>query len=195
MEYLLYRLDPQDPNFWRGIEPKIAGEIVGFSPFDPAWLMRGFKAGGSQYIKVLALAAWTVISGPVKAAEYRAYAYLGIDGGILHYSIVSPTTMHLPWLEATEAGTEIGGCLTVPSARGKRIYSRILAHIGVSDRHQLPLYMIVEASNTASQHGMERAGFVLVHKLRRLNMMGRPPQYQRSVDNCTEIVNIRDASS
>jgi len=178
MEYLLYKLKRSAHGVETSSTPQIPGKIAEFSLFSLRWFFPVVRAGGIEYIKAIIMALWWVLAGVAKIGDFRVYAYVASGGSVLHYSVISPTTMHMPWLARNDAGTEIGGCLTVPVARGKKIYPYVLRQIAHTVEHAQPLYMIVEDSNTASQGGMKRAGFEMAHKLRRKSGSGRPPQYE-----------------
>lgn len=177
MEYLLYEL--ADRADGAPASPAISGTVVEFSPFNLKWFPGVLKAGGTAYAKSVALAAWAGLFGAAKFSEFRVYGYVSNTGQVLHYSVLCPASMHLPWLVKKRRGKEIGGCFTVTAARGKKIYPYVLRQISESVGRTVPLFMIVEAANTASRAGMERAGFVLANKLRRKAGSGTVPKYLR----------------
>lgn len=177
MKYFLYKLAHLDREGEAAVLPGIQGRMVEFSPLSLRWLFPLLKVGGTEYAKSIVMVAWAALAGVARITEFRVYAYVTCDRRVLHFSVVSPTAMHLPWLNEEEAGTEIGSCLTVSSARGMKIYPYILQQIAGKKEHALPLYMIVDDINTASQAGMMRAGFELVQPLRRLHGSTRPPRY------------------
>jgi len=183
MAPLLYRLDDPTRAAAAGIQPGIKGEIIDFSPFSLIWLVPTLRAGGFEHAKGLALMLWAIFLRVGKAREFRVYAYRDAGVGILHYSVVSPTRVHMPWLEPRQAGTEIGGCLTIPSARGKKIYPSVLANIAGSGRHPFPLYMIVDGENISSRRGIENAGFERVCSLSRKSGGMQPPRYELMASN------------
>ena len=134
MDYLLYRRSPGAGPIEDGGEPEIPGDCVTFSPFSVRWFAPMFRTGGIEFVKVILLSAWAVAAGAAGRADIKIWAYVGADGEILHYSVVTPTAMHLPWLPRPDVGDEIGGCMTVPDARGMRIYPHVLRKV-VSARY------------------------------------------------------------
>ena len=175
---MLYKLDSLNGETEELGKPAVEGRIVVFSPFRPEWFWKAYRAGGSEYIKTVVLGAWSAIAGVARSRDIRVWAYVGNGGRLLHYSVVCPSAMHMPWLDEEETGSEIGGCLTVPSARGKRLYPYVLQRIRRENGNGSPIYMIVEANNMASRAGMERAGFKLTRVLARKSGGVRPPTYE-----------------
>ncbi len=178
MKYFLYKLEHLEEEHEARVVPGIPGIVVECSPLSMRWFLPLLRVGGMEYVKTVIMSVWTALAGVAKIAEFRIYAYVTSDNSILHYSVVSPTVMHLPWLDEEKAGTEIGGCLTVSSARGMKIYPHVLSVIASKEEHVLPLYMIVDESNMASQAGMKRAGFVPAQALQRVRGSVRPPRYE-----------------
>lgn len=176
MDYLLYRFECSEGE--ADAVPTIAGRVVEFSLFSPSWLPRACRAGGLDYLKAIALATWAVLAGAAKSDDFRVFAYVSGSGKILHYSVVSPTSVHMPWLPKCKHGREVGGCLTVAAARGNRIYPYVLRCIAQSSGPSVPLYMIVGVGNASSRAGMEKAGFVLANSLSRKFGVARPPRYE-----------------
>jgi len=178
MDYLLYKLNRNaEANAWGGT-PLAPGRIEVFSPFSLRRFFAVLPVGGLEYAKAIVMALWSLTLGGVCARDINVWAYVAADGGILHYSIVAPTRLHMPWLTDRETGLEIGSCMTVPAARGKKIYPYILKEVSGHAESGQSIYMIVEAGNTASRAGMERAGFQLLHKLHRRTGVGRPATYE-----------------
>jgi len=175
MEYFLYKFERAGRK--TAAAPGIPGEVVDFSIFSSRWLFQALRAGGIKYLKALFLATWAVFVRAAKPDEFRVYGYLSGGGAILHYSIVSPTSLHMPWLNESEQGKEVGGCLTIATARGNRIYPYVLSRIAGGPGCAVPLYMIVDSSNLASRAGIEKAGFNFSDRLYRKGGFGRPPQY------------------
>ena len=58
---------------------------------------------------------------------------------------------------------EIGPCFTIPTARGKGLYTKVLNYI-TGDLHyqNASFYMLVNKNNLPSVKGIERAGFSLI---------------------------------
>ncbi|MEO0423439.1 MAG: hypothetical protein AAF184_13960 [Pseudomonadota bacterium] len=173
---MLYRLDPKPDR--EATTPLLEGEVVEFSPFNLRWLVTGLRAAGVEYVKMLALATLYAATHLSQVGAVRVWAYVGGGRSILHYSVVTPTDLHMPWLDSTQSGVEIGGCFTVPEARGKRLYPYVLDRIAAWAGESRPIYMIVEASNSASRAGMGRAGFAVAGELRREGRLARLPCYR-----------------
>ena len=176
MEYLLYNFD--DAAEVVDCAPLVPGRVVELALFGRAFLISGLAAGGTDALKSLLLATWSVLTGAAHFRDFRVFAYMASSGELLHYSLVSPAALHMPWLGESERGSEIGGCLTVASARGKRIYPAVLRHIAANVSESRPLYMIVDRNNAASQAGMKRAGFSVSRPLYRHSSLIRPPHYE-----------------
>jgi hypothetical protein len=141
------------------------------------------RAGRSEFVKVIISAAWSMVMTAMSLTEVRIWAFVVGNREILHYSIVTPSATHLPWLAIEEVGSEIGGCLTVPSSRGMKLYPYILQQICQRLGQARPLYMIVEENNASSRAGMRSAGFEYLCNLRRASRLGRPAIYARQ-GNC-----------
>ena len=180
MDYLLYKLNRNAGATDWGGAPLVPGRIEVFSPFSLRRLFGLLKADGVEYAKAVVLAMWSQILGGARAGEIRVWAYVGASDEILHYSMVGPTRLHMPWLAGPDVGLEIGSCITVPAARGKKIYPYVLRTISEQAETNKSIYMIVESGNTASRAGMERAGFELLHKLHRRPGLTRPATYEVS---------------
>jgi len=177
MDYLLYKIPPGSEPTEEAGQPNVPGECVTFSPFSVRWFVPMFRAGGIEFVKVVLLATWTVAAGAASRADIKIWAFVGTNGGILHYSVVTPTAMHLPWLPQADVGDEIGGCITVPDARGMRIYPHVLQQVTAANDYERPLYMIVESANKASRSGMERAGFEVACAVERERRFFGPPVF------------------
>ncbi|MEM8981975.1 MAG: hypothetical protein AAGC71_03025 [Pseudomonadota bacterium] len=173
MQYLLYEYAPDNGNaaFTRSSCP---GQTVEFTLFQPRWIWRALKAGRLEFAKVLLLQLWGVLTGSLPARSIRFWGYVSDTGHVLHFSVVTPTSHHLP--NIARPGFEVGGCYTVTAARGQKLYPTVLSLIAQNPDNQ-PLYMIVESANTASRTGMERANFKAVASLTRNSNAIRPPQY------------------
>ncbi|MFK8030848.1 MAG: hypothetical protein AB8G18_11495 [Gammaproteobacteria bacterium] len=135
----------------------------------------------------MVLAGWSLAARVARPGEIRVYAFVTEEGSVAHFSFVSPTSMHMPWIEPQGVGVEIGGCLTVPAARGKRLYPHVLMHVARYRPNALPIYMIVDEGNSASRSGMVRAGFVQSEFLYRSRSGVKPAQFLiRSDDGSTD---------
>jgi len=177
MSYLLYKLS-RDANFRNTPDSlSVRGEITDFSPLNFSWFLCGIRAGGSEYFKVVCQAIWWAIFGTQPRKQHRVWAYVDLKQSILHYSVQIPSKLHLPWLPPHDLGIEIGACLTIPTARGKRLYPCVLNHIAQISNRQASIYMIVEDENRASQAGMARAGFEAISSLSRKPRLFRPAIY------------------
>ncbi len=175
MDYLLYKLSAGAKDEQWGGKPSVDGTVEVFSPFSISRFLPVVRVGGVEYVKAIIVAAWAVLFGGVRFRDQRVWVYAAANGGILHFSVVGPAALHMPWL--VEAGLEIGTCYTVPAARGKKIYPYVLKTISLQNRGATGIYMIVEADNAASRAGMERAGFTMLRKLRRKSGIVRPAMY------------------
>ena len=80
------------------------------------------------------------------------------EGKILHTSYVIPRCLKFPFME--RGSYEIGPCQTIPEARRKGLYVRVLNHITTDPRYQkAAFYMIVRRNNRSSIGGIDKAGF------------------------------------
>lgn len=147
------------------------------------WTLSALRAGGMEFLKAVVLVGWAVATGVLRLRDVRIWSFVDEHDHVLHHSVVTPTAMHLPWLE--KPGREIGGCFTVAAARGMKIYPFVLRSVAAQDDE--PLYMIVEAGNQASRSGMERAGFQVITKLTRRSGSIRPPRYIEEPENGTDV--------
>jgi len=89
----------------------------------------------------------------------RARIYYATQNGeLVHTSYVIPKCMKFPFLGSNDY--EIGPCFTYPKYRGKGVYPAMLRRICNSvGMENSVFYMIVDAANTSSIKGIEKAGF------------------------------------
>ncbi len=140
-------------------------------------LIKLVRAGGVDFLKVLLLQSWAAASGLVRLVDVQVWVFMDSGGSVLHYSVIHPAREHIQMTEAA-SGYEIGGCYTVPTARGRGLYPMVLGRIRRSLDADRPLYMIAAASNLASISGMGKAGLAQVARLRRVSRGFRPPCYE-----------------
>ena len=118
--------------------------------------------------------------GPIELTEMRlrlargdrCYVAYQYDGQIAHYSWVQLVGRHHAepagvWYEIGELEAWIYDCRTEERQRGKHIYPKVLARIltDLKSARIRTAYIYTTRSNTPSQHGIERTGFVLTRQL------------------------------
>lgn len=100
------------------------------------------------------------------------------SGDIMHTSYVIPKCIKFPFLQKYDY--EIGPCVTNPQYRGRGIYPNVINYIcGHFAQEGTVFYMIVNANNTPSIRGIEKAGF---EKCGTVEKSGLLKAYQKSTN-------------
>ncbi|MGH6689676.1 MAG: GNAT family N-acetyltransferase [Gammaproteobacteria bacterium] len=89
------------------------------------------------------------------------FAHLDDDGRVLTYAFVLFTTEYKRVLQEPSEVPMIGNCYTVPDARGRGLYARMLVTVSddlAVDGHRRAI-ISCQPDNVASMRGIERAGF------------------------------------
>lgn len=126
-------------------------EIKVFNPSLLRWNLPKEKLSAKVFL--VRMMFWFITRGKARIV----YATTENDG-VVHTSYVIPKCFKFPFLQRSDY--EIGPCETNPQYRGHGIYPNVLRFICRSFREKnTTFYMIVNASNAASVHGIEKAGF------------------------------------
>lgn len=102
---------------------------------------------------------------------------------VIHTSYVLPRSFKFPFL--SKGDMEIGPCITVKKYRGKGIYPAVLRSIIRTGAGMF--YMLVEKHNTASIHGIEKAGFKKVGLCEKTRFLKRYIVKERFVEHCGDV--------
>jgi GNAT superfamily N-acetyltransferase len=95
------------------------------------------------------------------------FAHPDADGRVLTYAFVLFTTQYKRVLQEPCEVPMIGNCYTVPSARGRGLYGRMLAAVtaDLAANGYRRVIISCQPDNVASMRGIERAGFKRVRHI------------------------------
>lgn len=104
-----------------------------------------------------------------------AFVLLDRAGSLLHHSFVQFEVRTKRLLGEPNCVPLIAHCMTVPSARGRKLYPRILRHIMeiLARAGHSRVAIVCDTDNHASIHGIEHAGFRRAARLRSLILANR----------------------
>jgi hypothetical protein len=104
-----------------------------------------------------------------------AFVLLDGSGALLHHSFVQFAVRTKRLLGEAEEVPLIAHCITVPAARGRQLYPRALRHVmhALASTGHRRVAINCDFDNHPSIHGIERAGFLRVARLRSLIVANR----------------------
>lgn len=149
-EWVFYRAETPTPADTTDLEIQIVGPRVAPSGDQLAFLR--------EHIRALSLRRLLRWRGRGSGWVYFA----STDGRFCHYSFVTPATRYRKFCpEIPPKALLIGPCMTLPAARGRSIYPRVIQQIAndLIREDRGPVYIQTDTTNTASIRGMEKAGF------------------------------------
>ena len=149
-EWVFYRAEAIAPPEANELEIQIVGPRTGPSEDQLAFLREHMRA-----LSLRRLLRWRC-----RGCGWVYFA--SMDGRFCHYSFVTPAARYRKFCPEIPANALlIGPCMTMPAARGRSIYPRVIQQIAydLTQEGRGPVYIQTDTTNAASIRGMEKAGF------------------------------------